>query len=237
MELKIAFTEKPANTGAFVFDLSLDGENHCRDTAFMNPLAEKDFKDLRWYLEEYLDWPFNPIIRSRGEEIEAKLDEWGAALFRALFAGPEGWVLYDRLVEGKDGERFLTLQSPDARVLRLPWELLRDKAGPLITAGVSIRRHVEQPVTPTVSQFTLPLNVLYVIARPLDAGFIDPRSSAGGVMEALAPLIETGLVTVDFVRPPTFEQLSRTLERGRYDILHFDGHGFYQDELGPRFSL
>jgi len=232
MELKIAFTEKPANTGAFVFDLSLDGENHCRDTAFTNPLAEKDLKDLRWYLEDYLDWPFNPIIRGRGEEIEAKLDEWGAALFRALFAGPEARVLYDRLVEAKDGERFLTLQSPDARVLRLPWELLRDKAGPLITAGVSIRRHVEQPVTPTLPQFTLPLNVLYVIARPLDAGFIDPRSSAGGVMEALAPLIETGLVTVDFVRPPTFEQLSRTLERGRYHILHFDGHGFYKDELG-----
>ena len=232
MELKIAFTEKPANTGAFVFELSLDGENHCRDIAFTNPLAEKDLKDLRWYLEEFLDWPFNPIIRGRGDEIEAKLDDWGAALFRALFAGPEGRVLYDRLVEAKDGERFLTLQSPDARVLRLPWELLRDKAGPLITAGVSIRRHVEQPVTPTVPQFTLPLNVLYVIARPLDAGFIDPRSSAGGVMEALAPLIETGLVTVDFVRPPTFEQLSRTLERGRYDMLHFDGHGFYDDRLG-----
>ena len=232
MELKIAFTEKPANTGAFVFDLSLDGENHCRDTAFTNPLVEKDLKDLRWYLEDFLDWPFNPIIRSRGEEIEAKLDEWGAALFRALFAGPEARVLYDRLVETKDGERFLTLQSPDARVLRLPWELLRDKAGPLITAGVSIRRHVEQPVTPTVPQFTLPLNVLYVIARPIDAGFIDPRSSVGGVMEALAPLIETGFVTVDFVRPPTFEQLSRTLERGRYDMLHFDGHGFYDDRLG-----
>jgi hypothetical protein len=184
MELKIAFTEKPANTGAFVFDLSLDGENHCRDTAFINPLAEKDLKDLRWYLEEYLDWPFNPIIRSRGEEIEAKLDDWGAALFRSLFAGPEARVLYNNLVEGKDGERFLTLQSPDARVLRLPWELIRDKAGPLITAGVSIRRHVEQPVTPTVPQFTLPLNVLYVIARPLvraaASGAHPARSSCRG---------------------------------------------------------
>ncbi|MEW5720516.1 MAG: CHAT domain-containing protein, partial [Chloroflexota bacterium] len=83
-------------------------------------------------------------------------------------------------------------------------------------------------------QFALPLRVLYVIARPMDAGFIDPRSSAGGVMDALAPLIEKGLVTVDFVRPPTFDKLCRVLDDAphKYHLLHFDGHGFYVDEWG-----
>jgi len=234
MELTIAFAEKSKGSGAFVFDLSLDGQCHLRDIPFVDPLTEKDLRELRWYLEEYLDWPYNEPVRKRAQKIERQLDEWGAALFDAVFAQPEARVLCDRLLESKDEARFVTIQSPDARVLRLPWELLRDKAGPLITAGISIRRHVEQGVTPAVPQFTLPLRVLYVIARPTDAGFIDPRSSAGGVMDALEPLIEKGLVIVDFVRPPTFEQLSKVLEgeRGKYHLLHFDGHGFYDDRLG-----
>lgn len=234
MELTIAFAEKSKGSGAFVFDLILDGECHLRDIPFVDPLTEKDLKELRWYLEDYLDWPFSEPVQKRAQKIEQELDEWGAALFGAVFAKPEARVLCDRLLESKDEARFLTIQSPDARVLRLPWELMRDKAGPLITAGISLRRHVEHGVTPSVPQFALPLRVLYVIARPTDAGFIDPRSSAGGVMDALAPLVEKGLVTVDFVRPPTFEQLSKVLEgeRGKYHLLHFDGHGFYDDRLG-----
>jgi tetratricopeptide (TPR) repeat protein len=232
MELTIAFAEKPKDK--FVFKVSLDDESHLPEIPFVNPLTDADLKDLRWYLEEYLDWPFSEPVQKRAEKIERQLDEWGAALFDAVFAKPEARVLCDRLLESRDAERFVTIQSPDARVLRLPWELMRDKSGPLFTAGISIRRHVEQKVTPSVPQFALPLRVLYVIARPTDAGFIDPRSSAGGVMDALAPLIEKGLVTVDFVRPPTFEQLSKVLEggRGKYHLLHFDGHGFYEDKLG-----
>jgi hypothetical protein len=227
-ESRLAMTQ----SNAFVFDLILDGQCHLRDIPFVDPLTEKDLRELRWYLEEYLDWPYSEPVRQRAQKIERQLDEWGAALFDAVFARPEARVLCDRLLESKDDARFVTIQSPDARILRLPWELLRDKSGPLITAGISIRRHVEQGVTPAVPQFALPLRVLYVIARPIDAGFIDPRSSAGGVMDALAPLIEKGWVTVDFVRPPTFEQLSRMLERGTYHLFHFDGHGFYEDKLG-----
>jgi tetratricopeptide (TPR) repeat protein len=229
-ESRLAMTQ----SNAFVFDLILDGQCHLRDIPFVDPLTEKDLRELRWYLEEYLDWPYSEPVRKRAQKIERQLDEWGAALFDAVFARPEARVLCDRLLESKDDARFVTIQSPDARILRLPWELLRDRSGPLITAGISIRRHVEQGVTPAVPQFALPLRVLYVIARPIDAGFIDPRSSAGGVMDALEPLIEKGLVIVDFVRPPTFEQLSKVLEgeRGKYHLLHFDGHGFYDDRLG-----
>jgi hypothetical protein len=141
LELKIAFAEKPKDK--IIFDVILDGENHLRDVPFVDPLTEKDLKDLRWYLEEYLDWPFNEPVQKRAEKIERQLDVWGAALFGAVFAKPEARVLCDRLLESRDDARFVTIQSPDPRVLRLPWELMRDKAGPLITAGISIRRHVE----------------------------------------------------------------------------------------------
>ncbi|MBI4672496.1 MAG: hypothetical protein HY741_12630 [Chloroflexi bacterium] len=204
MELTLAFRNASSNQDAFEFDILLDGENHVRDVPFTNPLNDKVLRDLRWYLEEYLDWPFSEPVQARANEIERELDEWGSALFDSVFDSRDARVLYDRFVEANALDKFLTIQAREPNVLRLPWELMRDKAGPLITAGISVRRHVEQSVTPTVPTFALPLRVLYVIARPLDAGFIDPRSSAGGVMDALAPLMEKGQVTVDFVRPATF---------------------------------
>jgi len=233
MELTISFQETSKDSDKFFFDLILDSQSHQRNNPFTCPMNDRILTDLRWYLEDYLDYPYGPFKR-RGERIEAKLDEWGEALFRAIFSQAEARVLYDRLVESAGPERLLTIMSPDPRVLRLPWELMRDQAGPLYSAGISIRRHVQQRLTPTLPSFSLPLKVLYIIARPTDADFIDPRFSAHGVMDALSSLIERGLVEVDFVRPATFEQLSRVLgsERGRYNILHFDGHGFYDDDLG-----
>jgi len=233
VELTVSFQETPMDKEQFTFDLTLDGQSHQRDNPLTFPMDERALADLRWYLEDYLDYPYGPF-RDRGLRIEAMLDKWGEALFQAIFSTAEARVLYDRLVESDDPERFLTIMSPDPRVLRLPWELMRDQSGPLYSAGISIRRHVEQWLTPTLPHFSLPLKVLYVISRPMDAGFVDPRFSAHGVMDALAPLIDQGLVEVDFVRPATFEQLGYVLgsDQGRYHIFHFDGHGFYDDNLG-----
>lgn len=71
MELKIAFAEKPKDRAEkpedrFVFDMILDGESHLREIPFTSPLAENDLKELRWYLEEYLDWPFSEPVQKRG---------------------------------------------------------------------------------------------------------------------------------------------------------------------------
>lgn len=233
MELIVSFQETPRDNGQFAFDLTLDGQSHQRDNPFTFPMDEHALADLRWYLEDYLDYPYGPF-RDRGLRIEAMLDKWGEALFQAIFSTAEARVLYDRLVESDDPERFLTIMSPDPRVLRLPWELMRDQAGPVYSAGISIRRHVEQRLTPALPRFSLPLKVLYVTSRPIDTSFVDPRFSAQRVMDALAPLIEQELVEVDFVRPATFDQLGHVLspDRGQYHIFHFDGHGFYDDNLG-----
>lgn len=55
-----------------------------------NPLGGADRKELRWYLEEYLQFPFG-AERYRAQQIEHKLAEWGAALFAQTFAkgGPD----------------------------------------------------------------------------------------------------------------------------------------------------
>ena len=53
--------------------------------AFTLPLDENVLADLRWYLELYPQWPVGPDYE-RALGIEAKLIEWGKALFDAAFS-------------------------------------------------------------------------------------------------------------------------------------------------------
>jgi len=232
----VPFTVRNERTG----ESWSEGEFRC-------PLDEQAVGDMRWYLEEYWQWPFGPF-RDRAHGIEARLEGWGRALFNALFYARAPARIYERFVNEEAGVRTLTVVSDAPRVMRLPWELLAESSGPLFTKRppVSIRRRVRLEHAPEVRRFELPLRVLFVTARPEGAGFVDPRSVARGVLDALETL--GGAVEVDFLRPPTLAALDRALRRadengnedgdenrneGRpYHIVHFDGHGVYHARTG-----
>ena len=71
--------------------------------------------------------------------------------------------------------------------------------------------------------------LLFVVSRPEDAAFIDPRADARAVLDALekhAP----GRFTWEFLRPATIDALVDRIEDKNLqpvDILHFDGHGMF----------
>lgn len=210
---------------------------------FRCPLDEQAVGDMRWYLEEYWQWPFGPF-RDRAHGIEAQLEGWGRALFNALFYARESAHIYELFLNQPADVRTLTVVSDAPRVMRLPWELLAESSGPLFTKRppISVRRRVRLEHAPEVRRFELPLRVLFVTARPEGAGFVDPRSVARGVLDALETL--GGAVEVDFLRPPTLAALDGALRRadedgngdgneGRpYHIVHFDGHGVYHARTG-----
>ena len=77
--------------------------------------------------------------------------------------------------------------------------------------------------------------MLYIISRPADAGFIDPRLTTKSVLAALDPL--EGNVRLDFCRPPTANRMAEMLREADtaaepYDLVHFDGHGTFDAEFG-----
>jgi len=203
---------------------------------FRCPLDEKALADIRWYLEEYGQWPFGPF-RDRAHGIEARLEGYGRALFDALFYTREPSRIYEHFLNEKADVRTLTIVSDAPRVMRLPWELLAESSGPLFSKRppISIRRRVRLEHAPAVRRFELPLRVLFVSARPEGAGFVDPRSVARGLLDALEQL--GGAVEVHFLRPPTLAALDDALRQGDregrpYHIVHFDGHGVYHAHTG-----
>ena len=76
--------------------------------------------------------------------------------------------------------------------------------------------------------------MLYIVSRPADAGFIDPRLTTRALFTALDPL--QGNLRLDFCRPPTLPRMEEMLREAQaagdpYDLVHFDGHGTFLPEL------
>jgi len=205
---------------------------------FINPLIEKDLTELRWYLEDYWKWP-SDIEDERAHNVQGSLPKWGKALFDAVFQkSADAMRLYGRFSDDKADERVLTIDSTEPLILRLPWELLRDEGGYLFSTGISVQRRMHKTEKSELKLFDLPVRILMVTCRPLGAGFIDPRSIATPLMDALDGL--PGQFEVEFLRPPTLKALDNRLrdkQKPQVHIVHFDGHGVYDRGVGLGFLL
>ncbi|MCL4204545.1 MAG: tetratricopeptide repeat protein [Pirellulaceae bacterium] len=164
------------------------------------------------------------------------MPEIGKALFHAVFDHRAAQRLFNRFQDADDRQRVLTINSQDASILALPWELLHDPSGTFLfreKPHISVRRRISGATggrEPFRVESKDRLHLLFVVSRPTDAGFIDPRADPRAVLDALekhAP----GRVTWEFLRPATLNALVERLDdetKPSVDILHFDGHGVFR---------
>lgn len=238
LELNLRFA------GAAHFEVVFDGEDSGR-LEFVNPFTAQDRKDLAWYLEIYGAHSLGDPDDTEAARIAARLPELGKALFDAVFKGPA--LRRFQSFQDQEGEtRLLTVSAEHPDVLALPWELLHDPApggAYLFRERLSIRRRVAGATGGRKAFRVEPkkrLHLLFVVSRPKEAGFIDPRADSKAVLDALekhAP----GRFTWEFLRPPTLAALVERLEdreKPAVDVLHFDGHGVFdrQGGLPERFA-
>ena len=228
-EIRVRFT--PGDDGQFRVQLT-DSKGVAGGTAadFAPSLTDEDYENLRWYLEEYMDLPDGGAVVRAGA-IEQQLHQWGHRLYGALFAAPENRALLGELLKSPE-PRLLTIATDQSTLLRLPWELLADDAGTL-AQRVSVRRQLETPEENEPRPVALPLRLLYIVSRPSDTGFIDPRMTTKSLFAALDPL--GGSVQIDFCRPPTLARMEEMLREAQaagapYHVVHFDGHGTFLPE-------
>ncbi len=201
------------------------------------PLSRDDTADLRWYLETYPQFP-GAGDHVRAGELQTRIQDWGRALFDTVFGSPEGVHVYRDLVDAVDRDRpsLVTIGATDPEILAQPWEMMRDKRGPLVFQGVTLRRQLQGAGRPRPSELPLPLRVLLIVSRPSDMPVIDPRSSMAPVLDALDAL-PAGQVEVEFCEPPTMARLEKIISEARkakrpFGIVHFDGHGTYMPHTG-----
>ncbi|MEM8558768.1 MAG: tetratricopeptide repeat protein [Bacteroidota bacterium] len=185
-------------------------------------------EELRWYLERFLDYPFDPATE-KAKDVLAALEQWGRDAFTALFGTSDGLRMYDRAV--RDGLQTLHLEisSDDARILSWPWEALYDPERQYVAHTCQVGRRLNRSVEPPPLSPDLPtdrVHILLVTARPYDND-VAYRSISRALVETVQE--QSFPATVDVLRPPTVEALRNHLRArpNQYHILHFDGHGGY----------
>jgi len=218
-------------------ELDEDGLIQAADVNMAFELNQQDARELRWYLEDYLEYPLDPAPRIAGR-IEGRMADLGRDLFAAVFANSETrdlWaVVRDRLSETR-----VEVITDVANATAVPWELLRDPKtdSPVALRARSFvrgyRRGAQRPQLPRVTDGEI--RILLVICRPGGRDDVPFRSVASQLIRLYPTAPHAFRLKV--LRPATFEALGRELRRaaGRgepYHVVHFDGHGTWTDLTG-----
>ncbi|EDN67684.1 conserved hypothetical protein [Beggiatoa sp. PS] len=205
---------------------------------FKFQLAEQDQKDLRWYLEDYLEFPFepNPKIAAR---VEQRMTAIGTELFKAVFHGDEdARDLWAELRRNLNKTRVEIAVEDVQEATSIPWELLRDPKTDMplaLQAQVFVRTHSNPTLRaqlPRLASKDEPIRILLVICRPGEDRDVPFRSVASRLVKGLSKAARA-FFQLEVLRPPTFGQLSNVLRAARdagkpFQVVHFDGHGSYQ---------
>jgi hypothetical protein len=91
------------------------------------PLDGDALEDLRWYLEDYLLAPYG-VWEDRGPAVAGRLARWGNEVFGSVFGAGPARDAYQR---ARDRGLEVVFRSEVPGLLALPWELMRDGAGPV----------------------------------------------------------------------------------------------------------
>ena len=174
--------------------------------------------------------------RDSGELRQASMD-LGGPLFESVFS--EDIMLtwqrsQDYARDHGDGLR-LRLRLTDApSIAGLPWELLYDRRGNSFIAQserTPVVRYLEVPQPPRPLTVDGALRILVVISSPTDLPELDVEAEWRRVQDALAAKVDQGTVKIDRLPAPTIQALSAWLRQNDVHILHFIGHGDYDDRI------
>ncbi|MFZ5910326.1 MAG: CHAT domain-containing tetratricopeptide repeat protein [Chloroflexota bacterium] len=211
-----------------------DGPRKVATAVFDFALDKTDQRDFRWYLEDYLDTPFDPNPKI-ADRIEGRMIEVGKEIFGKVFKSPDAVKIWNRVGE-KISEFRIEIVTDVLGANAIPWELICDTQTNkflALNACEFVRSHPESSESPEIPQATDVVRILLAICRPREERDVPFRSVAGHILRAVQQDSQKTF-ELRVLRPPTFENLGNELleakRRGQpYHIVHFDGHGAYLD--------
>jgi len=163
----------------------------------------------------------------------------GRQLYESLFESPARLCIEESLrtvaPQRREGLRFLINTTEAPELARLPWEFLYSPRNEDFLFSDTMKPVVrwldvdEPPPTLTVQA---PLRLLIAIAAPGDKAELSVGEEIAHLDDALASLVESGLVETARIEHTTLERLDDALLRKRPHILHFIGHGDFVGDDG-----
>jgi hypothetical protein len=162
-----------------------------------------------------------------------ELYEYGGVLFETLFPGTVR-RLWDEARAGTKGTLELVFTPGLDWIADKPWELAWDASRRRFLADDAILVRDVFGAPPAAAAAPAPgrgpLHVLVALAEPRDAAPVAARKETAAIRAALAPLVRAGQVRLEVLASATPAALHKKLSGGGVDVLHFVGHGVFNEK-------
>ncbi len=135
----------------------------------------------------------------------------------------------------------ILLSHQNNKILNLPWTLAKDPISGESLGNIQQlllskcppksfkkSKDVLPPLAP-------PLKILIMISSPEDADHKNRLSfeeEEFEILKAFQPLLESGLVQIDFTDDASLETLTHKIKANKYHILHYSGHAIFKENTG-----
>ena len=165
---------------------------------------------------------------------QASLD-LGGALFEAVFRDEVllAWSRSQDVTRAAGQGLRLRLRLTDApQIAGLPWELLYDRRANNYLAQserTPLVRYLEVPHPPRPLTVGGALHILVVLSAPTDLPDLDVEAEWHRVRNAMSTQVANGTVVIERLPVPTMAELIAWLRREAVHVLHFVGHGDYDE--------
>jgi hypothetical protein len=201
-------------------------------------LTAQDQEDLRWYLEDFLQYPIDPAPKIAAR-IENRMIEVGVELFEKVFqASDDTRALWD-VLRARLADTRIEISTEERNAETIPWELLRESMTDIplaLRTRAFVRTYSNSGRRLRVPHIgPVPIRILLVICRPYGRWDVPFRSVASRLVKVISESARE-VFQLEVLRPPTFSHLARALDRAKaagqpFHVVHFDGHGVYEDAL------
>lgn len=182
-----------------------------------------------------LQGPFRDLGVAQEPEAKRGLADLGRQLYQAVFVDQVGRLLAESLRNARDtrqGLRILLELSKTPELANLPWEFLYDPGLRedflFMSVETSLVRYLDLPPRPTPS-IQFPLTILVVIPEAGNLPPLDVEREWSNLNKALQHRIDKGEVKTERLVPASMAQLQQRLRQEEYHILHFIGHGGFDE--------
>src|SRR4051794_6785169 len=171
--------------------------------------------------------------RRAGTSEANRAKAFGHELFTALFQGEVRDVYRSCLADARRQNRGLRVTLALTKVPELmdvPWEYLYDEPDFLaVSEWTPVVRYLDVARARPPLAVNPPLRVLGMISDVADMPTLDVEGERARLERALRPLRSQGRVEVHWTQAATLDCLLRKLHYGDFHVLHFVGHGAYDE--------
>ncbi len=170
---------------------------------------------------------------------DEQMIKFGGQLFDTLFQG-DVRRLYDEARTRQRSRLDIVLTSMIPWIAEKPWEFGYDhgRKSFLATEETHFIRNVLTNVpADEIVRADGPLRILVVSAQPVGFGRLSIDQEVAVIQRGFEPLVDAGLVEIETLARATPSMIHGRLTTGNYQVVHFIGHGEYDEDRNEGFLI